>query len=506
MSFLKYLLTWFYDNNIIYYLIFGWIIFSTYYIVKLAVKKNLDEYNPYLYNSIPSVFTTLGVLGTFIGILIGLQNFNVDTLNESIPSLLEGMKTAFITSVIGIILSIIFKTLGQYILRMVELEMPPKQDNELTALSEILNVLKESKDLTNENFKELNLSLSGDADNSVSTQLIKLRNQVSDNHRNQEKQNELLDKIQLSLIGNDETSLLTQLEKMRVQLLDSHKEQKSQNLQLEKVGGLITTLDENLRNQITNIHKENTKGRDLLLNKFDEFGEILKKNNTEALVEVMKQVTETFNAQMNELIVRLVKENFEELNNSVQNLNTWQKENKEMIDSLTNQFVKVSNEFEITAKSIQDITQNTEKLTNDNSHLSNLIQELQKVMIEDTKYQQIVDKLTNTIETLKQNTETFDETTNKLNNWIIKEHNFKQSVDILISRLEEIERIKDINGEFWNQTRIQLNEGVSVISNATRELRGNLDTISEEFTEQLNQTLTSLDELIQRLANQYVLN
>ena len=205
---------------------------------------------------------------------------------------------------------------------------------------------------------------------------------------------------------------------------------------------------------------------------------------------------------MTELIQRLVQENFTELNNSVQSLNDWQKENKEMISSLTEQFKSVSKDFEIASVSIKEITANTTKLTEDNSQLSKLIEELQKVLVDDTKFQEIVTKLESSIDTIKTNTETFDETTNKLNDWIGKEHSFKQSVDILISRLKEIEDIKDINGEFWKNTKTQMEEGVSIISNSSLELRNNLDNISEEFTGQLNQTLTSLDELIQRLIEQ----
>lgn len=488
---------------IVYALMALWTIFSIFYIFRLWKIKDTSKYNPYLYNSIPSIFTTLGVLGTFVGIFFGLQKFDVNNINESIPTLLEGMKTAFLTSIIGIILSLIFRTIGQLVLRSVELKEPPKQTNELAALTEIVNVLKEDKEETNSNLKLLNTALIGDTDTSISTQLIKLRNQIIDNHKEQEKQNKILDKIQVSLTGNEETSLLTQLEKLRSQLNDNIKEQKEQKNILTEINKSITETNDNLSSKLNTIDENNKDRHSNLLNKFDEFGEILKENNTKALVEVMQQATETFNAQMSELIERLVKENFEELNNSVQTLNTWQKENKEMIATLTEQFKKVSEQFEISANSIKEITENTEKLTNKNSHLSKLIQELQKVMIEDTKYQDIVNKLTNTIDTLKENTETFDETTNKLNEWILKEHNFKQSVDILITRLEEIEKIKDINGEFWNQTKLQLNEGVSLISNATKELRNNLDNISEEFTEQLNQTLTSLDELIQRLVNHY---
>ncbi|MDC9723800.1 MAG: MotA/TolQ/ExbB proton channel family protein [Urechidicola sp.] len=466
---------------ITYGFLFSWAIFSLIYIFRLWKTKNTKTYNPYLYNSIPSVFTTIGVLGTFGGIYFGLRQFNVENIDESIPVLLDGMKVAFLTSILGISASIIFRMIGQNVLRSVELSEPPKQTDELSALTELVNILKETKIETAQNFKNLNTALIGETDTSISTQLVKLRNQITDSQKEQEKQNELLEKIQTSLIGNEDGSLLTQLEKLRSQFTDNYKELKEH------------------KEVLSNINDNGTELKD----KFDEFGEILKKNNTEALVEVMKSATETFNEQMTELIERLVQENFNELNNSVQSLNQWQQDNKEMIASLTEQFKMVSNDFTIASTSIKEITENTTKLTNDNSHLSALIQELQKVLIDDTKFENIITKLDSTIETVKTNTETFDETTNKLNDWIANEHNFKQSIDILIDRLEEIEKIKDINGEFWSNTKEQMEEGVSIISSSSTELRNNLDGIAEEFTEQLNQTLTSLDELIQRLVEHY---
>jgi archaellum component FlaC len=49
----------------------------------------------------PTLVTTLGVLGTFVGIYLGLINFNTSNIDVSIPLLLEGLKTAFITSIFG---------------------------------------------------------------------------------------------------------------------------------------------------------------------------------------------------------------------------------------------------------------------------------------------------------------------------------------------------------------------------------------------------------------------
>ncbi len=58
---------------------------------------------------LPSVLTSVGVLGTFVGILLGLWEFRVDQISESIPQLLEGLKIAFITSVAGIGLAMAYK-------------------------------------------------------------------------------------------------------------------------------------------------------------------------------------------------------------------------------------------------------------------------------------------------------------------------------------------------------------------------------------------------------------
>lgn len=56
---------------------------------------------------LPSLISTLGVIGTFVGITIGLLAFDPNNLDKSIPELLEGLKTAFFTSLFGMVGSII---------------------------------------------------------------------------------------------------------------------------------------------------------------------------------------------------------------------------------------------------------------------------------------------------------------------------------------------------------------------------------------------------------------
>ena len=62
----------------------------------------------------PNVMTSLGILGTFTGIVIGLLHFNPTEIDNSISLLLEGLKTAFITSLVGMLSSIVFKSIDTW--------------------------------------------------------------------------------------------------------------------------------------------------------------------------------------------------------------------------------------------------------------------------------------------------------------------------------------------------------------------------------------------------------
>jgi hypothetical protein len=461
----------------IYGLLVSWVLFSIYYTIRVWTK-GVNRVIPYVYDTIPNVFTTIGVLGTFVGIYFGLRDFDVSNITQSIPLLLEGLKTAFTTSIWGISLSLVFGKISQVVLSFAEQQLPPNPTDEIDVLRAINETLNDSRQEINLNLQALNTSLIGETDDSVASQLVRMRNQFSDLQSTNEKQYNTLNKLQEALGGDVETSLLTQIQKLRAEQNEIAKDTKN------NVDWIVKSM---------NINNE------LIARKFNEFSELMAKNNTEALVEVMKRATEEFNTQMSALIEKLVQENFQELNNSVQSMNSWQQENKEMITQLTKQFNLVAKDFQITSGSIKEITENTSKLTDGNSHLAKLIEELQKVMIDDTKFQDIAGQLTSTVNTLKENTDSFDNTTNKLNEWVRNQMNFTDSIAKLLTRLEEIDRIKDINEVFWENTKKQLNEGVSVIEKASMRLSGDVESINEEFYERLNDTLQNLDTLIQRI-------
>lgn len=61
--------------------------------------------------AVPSLLVGIGILGTFIGLTLGISDFNTETVEgvrTSITTLLDGMAAAFVTSIAGMFLSIVF--------------------------------------------------------------------------------------------------------------------------------------------------------------------------------------------------------------------------------------------------------------------------------------------------------------------------------------------------------------------------------------------------------------
>lgn len=65
-------------------------------------KRPVDEVT----ESLPGVIISLGIFGTFLGIYLGLRDFDASDIASSIPPLLEGLKTAFLTSLFGMFFSL----------------------------------------------------------------------------------------------------------------------------------------------------------------------------------------------------------------------------------------------------------------------------------------------------------------------------------------------------------------------------------------------------------------
>lgn len=77
--------------------------------VPMVVLAAIDFFSQFTetHKDFKNTIVGLGILGTFGGIFFGLQAFDPNKIQESIPPLLEGLKTAFWTSIAGMTISMV---------------------------------------------------------------------------------------------------------------------------------------------------------------------------------------------------------------------------------------------------------------------------------------------------------------------------------------------------------------------------------------------------------------
>lgn len=453
-------------------LIFAWIFISKF--KKRQLSENPEESkgafwnNQYIFDSLPSIFPTLGILCTAIGITVGIWSFDAADIQHSIPELLGGLKLAFLATIAGIFLLLLFQKITAYTQKKIDHapNKPRVKTDELTALAAIQFAVEKFHHDNNTSLLRLETSIQSGLEKHISQKMEKVENEFSGFRQEQQ-----MIVQELSKLNN---SMAKEIEYLR-------KEQ-------FKIGEKANKNSD----EIVRTMNENSK---VINSRFSEFSDLLRKNNTEALVEVMMSVTQQFNSQMEALISRLVKENFEELNNSVKTLNDWQVQNKVQVKQLNDNYQQTTETFTITADKVTTLVKNVQDLTGEQGKLTNLIKELDKVMISDHKFTQITDKVAMSVDKMASATESFDETTNKLNDWIQHERNFKEAAVVLIAKLEEF---RNLNGSVWDNYRTEMQKSVGIIKDTSKTLDANLKNINQEFYERLNDTLTNLDECIQR--------
>ncbi len=94
-----------------------------------------------------SQIVSLGVLGTFIGIFMGLQDFNPNNMKDSIDTILVGLKTAFFTSIAGMGTALILSIFQKLVYR--DVDSSENQGEILLEISNKLNLLNKLDDSKN---------------------------------------------------------------------------------------------------------------------------------------------------------------------------------------------------------------------------------------------------------------------------------------------------------------------------------------------------------------------
>jgi biopolymer transport protein ExbB/TolQ len=282
----------------------------------------------------PTLFTSLGILGTFIGIVIGLIGFNPQSIDESIPLLLEGLKTAFITSLAGMFFAILYKLIT-FIPAFRNPSLSNNQDE--VGAAEIHAVLNNHQ----QQLDRLIAAIGGDGENSLINQIKLFKVEINDNHKESKRQNEqdsellrqhseLLTAIRQGLVGEEEGSMAGQLRLLRTDLADN----------------------------IRQMRRDHELFAADLWERLTEFAEMLSKSATETVIEALKAVITDFNQNLTEQFG----DNFKQLNQSVDKLLDWQENYRTQLSQMIDQYQQGVVAITATEQSIQSIEKSTQAI------------------------------------------------------------------------------------------------------------------------------------------------
>lgn len=142
--------------------------------------------------------TTMGIVSTFIGILISLSSFDVENISTTISQLISGLRFAFITSVAGIGTALLVSLFPKIYFIKTETEDKNLSDTDL------LNAMYGE-------LIKLNSNISGDSDTTLITQIQKLRTSIVDK---QDELKQAFDDFAIQMAKNNMEQLIVAINKV----------------------------------------------------------------------------------------------------------------------------------------------------------------------------------------------------------------------------------------------------------------------------------------------------
>lgn len=349
----------------------GVLVISGFFIVfllHLFVSKRLHHFAT-------SLLITTGICFTFFGISQGLIGFDVNDIENSLPRLIDGIKTAFLVSVVGVFGAIVLKIFAL----IFELVFRKK--------------IEENKDYT---LGDVVLSQQGILD--------ALNKQITQNEQNLNAQNEMNARLIKAISGDEDSSLLGQIKNLRMDTNDKFSElvrefrsfaatmaENNQKALIEALSAVIKDFNDKLSEQFGENFKElNAAVGKLLLwqenyKNHIESSEKLLENISQSLSKqsedyrVLATSTNDFIAGSKEIlaVVESIKEQRELLSTNASSLADVLENLKDNLPEIMNKI----NEFS------QVSLDNYEKISNENAKLSEHFEQVNSAIISSTSEQ-----------------------------------------------------------------------------------------------------------------------
>lgn len=304
------------SDIIIYSIMFGIVFFK---VIKYNKLDNKEKRNFYI-NLLP----ILGVIGTFLGICLGLANFDSTEIESSVPQLLQGLKTAFWTSFIGsswaVFLNMRYSSKDKEEAddEEEEISLLKLQINELQKLNNNFYILFEENKKEKETLHQINKEiLEGIKANNIMKEQLSQMEELKDIKQelvlmNQKEDNktDLLNKVLDSL--NSSETVLGDISSFK-EILNSIFEK--ENDKDEYMNKILDNMD-NSKHILENI----LSFKEILNLRFEK--EASKNEQLKMILEKFEKIEETSNLQV-EILKKIEDETFllDDIHNDLENLN-----------------------------------------------------------------------------------------------------------------------------------------------------------------------------------------
>ena len=302
-----------------------------------------------------ALMTSLGILGTFVGIVIGLLNFDTQNIDGSIPNLLNGLKTAFMTSVYGMVGAVLFNILDAVLFAAKRQRLASAVSHQPQTIQpqHILNVLERQHEVMATILKTMTHTIQPEhIFNSLEQQREVMTNVLK-----------TMNHMQRSLSADEEGSLIGQFKLLRADMSGLSGLQKQFDMSDKKsFAYALNTQVFELRKEFKHFTQVSTTRNDefnsKLFTALDNFAEMLSRSATEQIIAALKDVIQDFNKNLTEQFG----ENFKALDASVQKLVIWQAQHKDQVESLTEQYERGAESLRITQESVTGIRNECENI------------------------------------------------------------------------------------------------------------------------------------------------
>ncbi len=377
-----------------------------------------------------------------------MLEFNTADIDGSITFLLEGLKVAFVTSLLGILASIILKVLATIGISKTVQEAK-EQDVGIEDLYDIMNK-------QNENLVLLNNKLSDNDDSSLIGQIKLMRSDTTDNHKVMVKSLEPL----------------SVLPDMNEKLLGSTQQLQSMYILLEKQ------------------HESFNSFKETLWIKLQDFADMLSKSATEQVINALKEVVQDFNNKLGEQFA----DNFEKLHVAVENLVLWQDQYKVQLSDMKDQ-------FDVSVSSMVEMEKSVESISTHSKAIPESMKNLQTVI---TTNQHQVDELSNHLEAFKEVRESAVQAVPEIKSQIEKTiKGFQEaSTELMTGVSQSTEKVSQI----LVQNAEDFSENVSQTNKALVDSSDTLKVTSTEMRDLLEVMLLDMNKQIKLMIGELTTN